>query len=79
MPPNVTFEVDDLEEQWTFPNKFDFVYARMMVGGFADFPRFFGQAFAGLNAGGWIEMTDICFPVACDDETLPKDSALTKW
>jgi SAM-dependent methyltransferase len=79
VPPNVTFEVDDLEQPWTFPNKFDFIFARMMVGSFADFPKFFGQAFQGLNAGGWIEMSDICFPVACDDGSLPNDSALAKW
>jgi hypothetical protein len=79
VPPNLMFEVDDLEEPWTFPNKFDFVFARMMVGSFADFPRFFEQAFAGLSAGGWIEMSDICFPVACDDGSLPKESALEKW
>lgn len=79
VPPNLTFEVDDLEEPWTFPNKFDFVFARMMVGSFADFPKFFEQAFASLSPGGWIEMSDICFPVACDDGSLPKESALEKW
>lgn len=47
VPPNVSFQVDDLEEPWTFreSEKFDFVYARMMTASFADWPRFFRQAF----------------------------------
>jgi cyclopropane fatty-acyl-phospholipid synthase-like methyltransferase len=79
IPPNVTFEVDDLEEPWTFSHKFDFIFSRMMVAGFANFPRFFEQSFENLNAGGWIELVDICFPVQCDDGTLAEDAPLRKW
>jgi hypothetical protein len=32
-----------------------------------------------LNPGGYIEMADICFPVQCDDESMPKDSTLRNW
>jgi len=28
IPPNVTFQIDDLEEPWTFSNKFDFIYSK---------------------------------------------------
>jgi SAM-dependent methyltransferase len=47
VPPNVSFQVDDLEEPWSFreSEKFDFIYARMMTSSFADWPRFFEQAF----------------------------------
>lgn len=45
VPPNVSFEIDDLEEPWTFSDKFDFIYSRMMTSSFADWPRFFGQSF----------------------------------
>lgn len=46
VPPNTNFQVDDLEEPWTFKESemFDFVYARMMTSSFADWPRFFEQA-----------------------------------
>ena len=77
--PNVTFQIDDLEEPWTFSHKFDFIYSRMMVGSFADFPYFFEQSFEFLQPGGWIELADICFPVHADDDSLPQDSALRKW
>jgi SAM-dependent methyltransferase len=45
LPPNVSFQVDDLEEPWTFREKFDFIYSRMMTASFADWPRFFEQCF----------------------------------
>jgi len=45
LPPNVTFQVDDLEETWTFSTKFDFIYSRMLTASFKDWPRFFQQSF----------------------------------
>jgi hypothetical protein len=43
--PNVTFEVDDIEERWTFSQKFDFIHSRMMTVSIADWPKFFVHAF----------------------------------
>jgi hypothetical protein len=45
VPPNVSFQLDDLEESWSFPEKFDFIYSRMMTACFRDWPRFFEQCF----------------------------------
>lgn len=79
VPPNVTFEIDDLEETWTFSQPFDFIFARMTVGAFADRSRFFQQSFEHLAPGGWVECIDICNPVKADDDSMPSDSALLKW
>jgi hypothetical protein len=32
-----------------------------------------------LNPGGYIEVTDISFPIRMDDAVFPPDSALEKW
>jgi hypothetical protein len=32
-----------------------------------------------LNPGGYIELADICLPVQADDQSLPVESALSKW
>jgi len=56
VPPNVSFEIDDLEERWTFNEKFDFIHSRLMTGSFASFPAFFAQSFDALNSGGYIEV-----------------------
>jgi hypothetical protein len=45
VPPNVTFEVDDIEEPWIFSRKFDFIHSRMMTASIEDWPKFFDQAF----------------------------------
>ncbi|KAK1532304.1 methyltransferase domain-containing protein [Colletotrichum costaricense] len=37
VPPNVLFEIDDIEEPWTFTKPFDYIHSRMMKGNF--FPR----------------------------------------
>lgn len=78
VPPNVSFEVDDVEEPWTFHPKFDLIHSRMMTGSFANWPKFFEQAFESLNPGGYIELSDIVVPPASDDGSLSPGSALLK-
>ncbi|KAF4442653.1 hypothetical protein F53441_11694 [Fusarium austroafricanum] len=79
LPTNLEFQVDDLEDEWTFSYKFDFIYARMMTGSIGDFPKFFKQSFDALTPGGWVECQDIAFPAQSDDGTLKKDSFLDQW
>ncbi|RDW95065.1 hypothetical protein BP5796_00828 [Coleophoma crateriformis] len=79
LPPNLVFQLDDLEEPWRFNFKFDFIYTRMMTGAFSDWPKYFNQAFENLNPGGYIELADCTYPFVADDLSLSKDSALTKW
>ncbi|KAI9888813.1 MAG: hypothetical protein M1814_006267 [Vezdaea aestivalis] len=79
VPPNLQFLVDDAEETWTYNQKFDLVHARMMVGSIKDWPKFYKQAYDNMTPGGWVEIHDMSFPVRCDDNTLPKTSALSTW
>ncbi|KAF5722189.1 methyltransferase [Fusarium mundagurra] len=79
LPTNLQFQVDDLEDEWTFSYPFDFIFARMMTGSIGDFPKFFTQSFNALSPGGWVECQDITFPAKCDDGTLKKDSYIEQW
>ncbi|RDW58611.1 S-adenosyl-L-methionine-dependent methyltransferase-11 [Coleophoma cylindrospora] len=79
VPPNLVFQIDDLESNWTFAEKFDFIYSRMMIGSFADVPRFVQQSFDNLTQGGYLEMVDLSFPVKLNDGEFPPDSAFLKW
>ena len=45
VPPNLKFVVDDAEDLWLYEKKFDFIHLRLMAGCFADWPKFFRQAF----------------------------------
>ncbi|KAM6505944.1 hypothetical protein FSOLCH5_014121 [Fusarium solani] len=45
VPPNVSFFVDDVEEEWTYASPFDFIYLRAMTGSIRNWPKFFIQAY----------------------------------
>ncbi|KAF4991902.1 hypothetical protein FDECE_13868 [Fusarium decemcellulare] len=79
LPANLSFQVDDLEDEWTYSYKFDFIFARMLVGSIGDWPKFMKQSFDSLSPGGWLECQDITFPAECDDDTLKKDSYIDQW
>ena len=46
VPPNVKFEIDDAQMDWTYAeDDFDFVHMRCLMGSIDSWPRLFGQAF----------------------------------
>jgi len=46
IPPNVRFEVDDMEEEWAYPSaSFDYIHMRSMSGSFSDWDRVLEQAY----------------------------------
>jgi len=80
VPPNVIFEVDDAASDWTFPEShFDFIHARTLGGGIRDWPTLLARCFKHVKPGGKIEITEGRAVYLCDDDTLPKDSAMAKW
>ncbi|KAL1845061.1 hypothetical protein VTK73DRAFT_1209 [Phialemonium thermophilum] len=79
VPPNLRFEVDDLEQPWNFSQKFDYIHCQLMIGAFQDWPKFFRQSFDALEDDGYLEVHDVDFVIKCDDDTLPDDSALVRW
>jgi trans-aconitate methyltransferase len=57
VPPNLEFVVQDLEEPWDMPNRFDFVHTRCMNGfSVKSWPTFYENAFLSLTAGGWVSV-----------------------
>ncbi len=47
VPPNVRFEIDDVEDVWTWPpDHFDLIFSSLMLSGsVSNFPNYFRQAF----------------------------------
>jgi hypothetical protein len=45
VPLNCRFEIDDLEDDWTFKHPFDFIFIRSMIASFKDWRGIFSQAF----------------------------------
>lgn len=45
VPPNVSFEVDDVELDWVYNSAFDFIHCRYLCGCILDWKRLVRQAF----------------------------------
>ncbi|EXL67600.1 hypothetical protein FOPG_16279 [Fusarium oxysporum f. sp. conglutinans race 2 54008] len=72
------FEIDDLEDDWTFKHQFDFIFIRSMIASFKSWPDTFSKAFENLEPGGYIEVQDNVYPLASDDGTIHNTDIL-KW
>ncbi|TEA20113.1 Secondary metabolism regulator LAE1 [Colletotrichum sidae] len=79
VPPNCSFEVDDVEKEWMWSKPFDFVFIRNMIASFSDWEDIVSKAYDNLEPGGYLELTDHAFPVKCDDGTLTEESESYRW
>lgn len=80
MPPNLSFQVDDVSQPWTWgSNAFDFVHLRFLVGCFtdADWSGLYKEAYNALKPGGWIEHTEWSLDIRNDEQSL--DPIMLKW
>jgi len=58
VPPNVRFEIDDYEEEWTFSQPFDFIHARYLAGAVYSWEKLVKQCYKHLKPGGWVEFKE---------------------
>ncbi|KAF5967291.1 methyltransferase [Fusarium coicis] len=80
VPPNVKFEIEDFNQDWTFPPEaFDYVHLRYLVGCVPNWDYIFEQAFKVLKPGGWVESFEASAIIESDDDSVKPDSALAQW
>ncbi|KAK3689208.1 S-adenosyl-L-methionine-dependent methyltransferase [Podospora appendiculata] len=79
IPPNVKFEVDDIESEWSHNKGFDFIFGRYLVAAIKDWPGLVKMVYDNLNPGGWAEFQDFDLLFDCDDGTLDQDNPALKW
>ena len=76
VPPNCVFEVEDVEEEWTFRKEsYDFIHAREFLTAIRDWRKLAQQSFDHLKPGGWLELSATVPEVSSDDDTIPANSA----
>ena len=75
LPPNLRFEIDDAEADWTYTSKFDFIRLRAMGGSFKDARKVLQQSLNHLSPGGWIEWKEFETVTRTNDDTFPSESA----
>lgn len=61
VPPNVFFEIDDAQEEWTYMEPFDFIHIRGLSGAFRDWTTVYQEALKHLQPNGILEVADFDF------------------
>ncbi|KXH27634.1 methyltransferase [Colletotrichum salicis] len=79
VPPNVKFEIDDVESDWIGDRKYDFIFCRYMIGSIADFPKLIKNVYDNLSPGGWAEFSDMSGKYYSPDGSLKEEHATFKW
>ncbi|OHE90217.1 hypothetical protein CORC01_14490 [Colletotrichum orchidophilum] len=78
VPPNVKFEVDDIEDSWTYSHLFNYIHSRMMNSSISKWEEYIRQSYEyiqNLTPGSWLELQDFAQPLS-DDDTLKEEHAL---
>ncbi|CAG8981884.1 hypothetical protein HYALB_00013964 [Hymenoscyphus albidus] len=75
---NLEFEVDDVEDEWVYAHKFDFIHGRLMAFALTSPLTLFHRAFTSLSPGGYFEMQDPAPPIRAFDSTLTPSPALLR-
>ncbi|KAE9378794.1 S-adenosyl-L-methionine-dependent methyltransferase [Stipitochalara longipes BDJ] len=77
VPPNCSFEIDDCQDEWTYPvEHFDLIHIRSLFGSIEDWPALYKQAYKHLKPGGYIEQVEISIDIRSDDGTVTPGSPL---
>jgi SAM-dependent methyltransferase len=81
VPPNVQFQIEDAQLDWTFePESFDFIHIRYMHGAIADWDKLYRQALAHLKPGGWIQHIEPDIELRCNNpDSIEQNKTFKKW
>ncbi|RSL93369.1 hypothetical protein CDV31_014751 [Fusarium ambrosium] len=79
VPPNVHFEIDNVEVDWRWGESiFDFIHARELTMTIYDWPNLVQEVYRALKPGAYFEISGFVPDYRSDDGTLPQDSAYVK-
>ncbi|KAL2137362.1 hypothetical protein VTI74DRAFT_3302 [Chaetomium olivicolor] len=79
VPPNVKFEVDDVESPWVQQAGYDFIFCRYMCASIKDWPKLVGNIYRNVNPGGWVEFQDYDLQCYSEDGSLKPESNMMAW
>ncbi|KAL2435003.1 Methyltransferase [Exophiala dermatitidis] len=80
VPPNVRFEIDDMEAEWTFSeNQFDLIHIRGLHGSIEDWPALYAQCLRCLKPGGYLEQAEYSAQFSSDDNSCLPDGGIAAW
>ncbi|RYO55623.1 hypothetical protein AA0113_g8709 [Alternaria arborescens] len=78
--PNVKFELDDVQLEWTYqPNSFDYIHVRCMLGAIQDWAHLYREIYKCTKPGGYIEHLEISIMFKSEDGTVTEDHFMAQW
>ncbi|KAF4966875.1 hypothetical protein FSARC_5488 [Fusarium sarcochroum] len=82
VPPNVEFQIDDAQLDWTFePESFDFIHIRYLQGVIDDWDKLYSQVYKFLKPGGWFQHIDPDLQMLSQNPNVKVDDEhiYTRW
>lgn len=75
VPPNLKFQIDDVQLDWTFDeDTFDFIHVRYMHGAIDDWGKLYRQMFHCLKPGGWFQHIEPDIHLRCQNQECVKEN-----
>jgi trans-aconitate methyltransferase len=74
VPPNLQFEIDDVEDVWPHTQPFDYIHIRNMGASIADWEKLLMRAYRHLAPGGWIEIQEHAIEMHSEDGHVPENT-----
>ncbi|EXM14001.1 hypothetical protein RAB80_018272 [Fusarium oxysporum f. sp. vasinfectum] len=79
VPPNLKFEIEDCEQEWTFEDSSaDYIHARGLNGN-VDRIEFTKKVFKTLKPEGVVEFVEVCMEPSTKKGTLATNSCIEQW
>ncbi|KAJ0313698.1 hypothetical protein COL516b_000639 [Colletotrichum fioriniae] len=76
---NVKFEIDDIDEEWTYNIPFDYIHSRFMSSSIADWKVYLTKCLNHIQPGGFLELQEPEMEFQSDDGTFPANCPLAKY
>lgn len=79
VPPNCHFEIDDVEDEWAYSHKFDYIHGRYLLPFLKkDWSHVFKSMYNNLYHGGWAEFQETIIYFQSIDGSV-EGTALQRW
>ena len=79
VPPNLEFQIADLEDGWDMDNRHDLVHTRNMNISIKSWDEFYDKAYRTLRPGGWVENQEFDLAFKSDDDSVNNDGPNATW
>ncbi|KAF2459599.1 S-adenosyl-L-methionine-dependent methyltransferase [Lineolata rhizophorae] len=78
-PPNLQFEIDNVELDWTYSKIFDLIHFQNLNACISNWPKLLKQCYDNLAPGGYLEAKETDGVTVSDDNSIPENCHLRRW